>query len=300
MISAADSMLLQDYEDYLLLQRRLSESTLSVYHFEVEQLLKSPIAYETVQAGELETFLIGQIEQRSLSGRSVAKTLSALRSFFTFLQLQKIRKDNPVILIQRAREAKSLPHVVSIDEIDRLLSTIDTSTLLGFRDRTLFELIYSSGLRISEACNIEVSDVSEDSIRVLGKRDKLRIIPIGEIAKEYLDAYLHAIRPQLIKGRLTTKALFVGRRGKKLTRQAIYKRFVQYCNLSDVDAKVHTLRHSFATHLLSGGADLRSVQELLGHSDIQTTQIYTHLDTSDLEKAYKKYHRNKIKGDIEV
>ena len=145
-------------------------------------------------------------------------------------------------------------------------------------------------MRISEACNLEVSDYQDGKLRVLGKRDKLRIVPVGEIAAHYLDIYLKDIRPQLIGMRLANKALFVGRRGRKLTRQAIYKRFISYCGECGLDAKVHTLRHSFATHLLEGGADLRSVQELLGHADIKTTQIYTHVDTASLQHAYDAYH----------
>lgn len=297
MISGPDSVLLEDYEDYLLLQRRLSDATLCVYRYEVQQFLLSGHSLQQIDCTALEKYLIDQIDKRNLCDRSVAKALSALRSFFTFLQLQKIREDNPVALIQRAREVRPYVQAVSVEEIEILFSSIDTSTPLGFRDRTLFELIYSCGLRISEACNLKVGDVTENNIRVLGKRNKLRILPIGEIAREYLDEYLLRIRPLLIKGRLCTQELFVGRRGKKMTRQAIYKRFVEHCRVCDVDAKVHTLRHSFATHLLGGGADLRSVQMLLGHSDIQTTQIYTHLDTSELEKAYQKYHvRDKQTG----
>ncbi len=147
-------------------------------------------------------------------------------------------------------------------------------------------------MRISEACNLEVSDYQDGKLRVLGKRDKLRIVPVGEIAAQYLSTYLKDIRPVLVGMRLANKALFVGRRGgRKLTRQAIYKRFVGYCQECNLDAKVHTLRHSFATHLLEGGgADLRSVQELLGHADIKTTQIYTHVDTASLQHAYDAYH----------
>jgi integrase/recombinase XerD len=253
-------------------------------------LLETALPLETVDAIQLETYLIGERKERNLSPASLAKALSALRSFFSFLQLQKIRQDNPVLLISHSQKPLTLPLVASVEQIDVLLESIDTSSPLGYRDRTLFELIYSCGLRISEACNLEVSDYQDGKLRVLGKRDKLRIVPVGEIAAHYLDVYLKDIRPELIGMRLANRALFVGRRGMRLTRQAIYKRFISYCGECGLDAKVHTLRHSFATHLLEGGADLRSVQELLGHADIKTTQIYTHVDTASLQHAYDAYH----------
>ncbi|MBZ4673351.1 MAG: Tyrosine recombinase xerC [Spirochaeta sp.] len=285
-----DQLLLEEYEDYLMIQRRLSQATLSVYLYEVSRLLETALPLETVDAIQLETYLIGERKERNLSPASLAKALSALRSFFSFLQLQKIRQDNPVLLISHSQKPLTLPLVASVEQIDVLLESIDTSSPLGYRDRTLFELIYSCGLRISEACNLEVSDYQDGKLRVLGKRDKLRIVPVGEIAAHYLDVYLKDIRPELIGMRLANRALFVGRRGMRLTRQAIYKRFISYCGECGLDAKVHTLRHSFATHLLEGGADLRSVQELLGHADIKTTQIYTHVDTASLQHAYDAYH----------
>jgi len=270
-----DQLLLEEYEDYLMMQRRLSQATLQVYLYEVSRLMEASLPLDTVDALQLEAYLIGERKQRNLSSASLAKALSALRSFFAFLQLQKIRQDNPVLLVSHSQKPLTLPQVASVQQIDALLESIDIASPLGYRDRTLFELIYSCGLRISEACNLEVSDYQDGKLRVLGKRDKLRIVPVGEIAAQYLAAYLKDIRPALVGMRLSNQALFVGRRGKKLTRQAVYKRFVSYCQKCNLDAKVHTLRHSFATHLLEGGADLRSVQELLGHADIKTTQIYT-------------------------
>lgn len=291
MATPVDQLLLEEYEDYLMLQRRLSQATLSVYLYEANRLLNCPsISVDTVKAPELETYLVGERKTRTLSSASLAKALSALRSFFTFLQLQRIREDNPVLLIRYSKKPHPLPHVASVEQVDTLLAQMDTNDPLGYRDRTMFELIYSCGLRISEACNLQVADYQGESLRVLGKRDKLRIVPVGQIAMAFLDAYLKDIRPQLVGSRLATKELFVGRRGKRLTRQAVYKRFVSYCQACGLDAKVHTLRHSFATHLLEGGADLRSVQELLGHADIKTTQIYTHVDTASLQHAYDAYH----------
>ncbi|WP_332447590.1 tyrosine-type recombinase/integrase [Sphaerochaeta sp.] len=289
-MSPFDSLLLEDYAEYLGFQRRLSEATQSVYLSEVSQILACNIDVTHITTAELEQVLTEQVDRRMLCERSVAKMLSSLRSFFSFLQLQKIRDDNPALFIQRGRQKQTLPQVATVQQIDDLLNGIDTSDALGFRDRTMFELMYSCGLRISEACDLKVSDYQDANLRVLGKRDKIRILPVGEVARSYLDAYLARVRGELVGTHLATKALFVGRRGRKLTRQAIYKRFIAYCQACNLDAKVHTLRHSFATHLLQGGADLRSVQQLLGHSDIQTTQIYTHVDTTSLHEAYDAFH----------
>ncbi|MDD3929216.1 MAG: tyrosine-type recombinase/integrase [Sphaerochaeta sp.] len=288
----ASLLLLEEYRDYLGLQRRLSEATQSVYEHEVRLLLEQHPQLETIQAHEIESYIQMQVETRDLSERSVGKLLSALRSFFTYLQLQKVRMDNPVLQIPRSHHPVPLPQVASLREVETLLESIDTSDALGFRDRTIFELIYSCGLRISEACNLELNDYQIPYLRVLGKRDKMRILPVGEVAQSFLKTYLEEVRPLLVGARRSEKALFVGRRGHKLTRQALYKRFMTYTGLTDIEAKVHTLRHSFATHLLEGGADLRSVQELLGHSDIKTTQIYTHVDTTVLQDAYRRFHKN--------
>lgn len=295
-----DRQLLAEYQDYLMMQRRLSEATLSVYIFEVSRLLeREEYKVESIESVHLEKFLMSESQARSLSAASMDKLLSSLRSFFKYLQLQKIREDNPILLITPSKKKTKLPQIISQEEVDMLLGSIDSRTDLGYRDRTLFELIYSCGLRISEACDLEVADYQNHTLRVLGKRNKMRILPIGQIAEEYLKKYLGDIRPRLVGMRLSSKALFVGRRGKKLTRQGVYKRFTEYCKMCNLDAKVHTLRHSFATHLLEGGADLRSVQELLGHADIQTTQIYTHLETSQLQHTYEAFHDDGLQEDTE-
>ena len=286
-----NQQLLDDYIDYLILQRRLSKATVVVYKLEIALFLDAlEREVETLTSQEIEEYLVFSAKKRRLSPRTMARNLSALRSFFLYLQKEKIRSDNPVTLLTGAKIPSDLPLVSTIGEIDSLLESIDTSEPLSFRDRTLFELIYSCGLRISEACDLQVGDYTNHSIRVIGKRNKMRLIPVGDIACTFLDAYLAGIRPDLVKARYNEKALFVGRNGHKMTRQAIFKRFKMYCSRIHLVAKVHTLRHSFATHLLEGGADLRSVQELLGHSDIKTTQIYTHVHTSDLKHAYDAYH----------
>lgn len=284
------SLLLEEYEHYLALQKRLSDNTIEVYLLEVGLLLSMFANPETLNARELEHFITTMSKERELSPRSVAKSLSALRSFFTFLQLQKVRADNPLSLIRTPKRGLILPKVASRDEIEYFFSIINTHDVLGVRDKTLFEVIYSCGLRISEAADLNVDDYQNNQVRVLGKRNKMRLVPVGEVAQSLLEFYLNEIRPSLMSRSKPSQALFVGRRGQRLTRQAISKRFDEYARVAGLEMSVHTLRHSFATHLLANGADLRSVQELLGHSDIQTTQIYTHLDSATLQKGWEEFH----------
>ncbi|MGB4407822.1 MAG: tyrosine-type recombinase/integrase [Sphaerochaeta sp.] len=291
MSKETDQALLEEYLDYLLLERRLSKATIEVYARQVGFFLAAITeAIETIQPSAIEHYLVVSAKQRGNTDRTVARNLSALRSFFVYLQKQKIREDNPLEQLNAARRPSDVPTYFTVGEVDLLLESIGTDTLLGKRDRTIFELIYSCGLRISEACDLKVGDYTKGNLRVLGKRNKMRLVPVGEVASTALDLYLAEVRPALVKARATEQTLFVGRRGKKLTRQAVFKRFGQYAKPLGLEGKVHTLRHSFATHLLAGGADLRSVQALLGHADIQTTQIYTHIETSGLKRSYDVYH----------
>jgi integrase/recombinase XerD len=186
----------------------------------------------------------------------------------------------------------AIPSVFSLDEVELFLSSIDIGDPLGLRDRALFELIYSCGLRVSEAIALDLGSVysKESLVRVTGKGNKERLVPIGETAIFWLKKYLSDSRPSLVADIKKGMWVFLSRRGKCLGRKGVWKRFKEICMKAGIEGKVHTLRHSFATHLLSGGADLRSVQELLGHADISTTQVYTHVDEPVLHKAHKKYH----------
>ncbi len=225
-----------------------------------------------------------------LSRRTVARVVSSLHSYFAWMVLSGSRADNPADLVPGPRVEASLPEVLSREEVDAFLSAIDTDTPNGLRDRALFELIYSCGLRISEASGITLSRVhrAEGLIRVQGKGKKERLVPYGEEAARWIDAYLKTARPALA-GLRPVDALFLNRFGRPISRKGIWMRFTEIRRKAGLEAKVHTLRHSFATHLLEGGADLRSVQELLGHSDIATTQIYTHVDSGELKRAYRAH-----------
>lgn len=282
----------QFYSD-LILVKRDSEQTAMTYKISVEEflnfLVKEKIKLRAVSTQDLILFLIRRQEE-GVSELTIAKDISALRAFGDFLVRKSFWEENITLLLEKPRASKKIPKVLSVEQVDNLLSVIDTKTASGIRDDALFELIYSCGLRISEACSLLIANVhlEEKLILVRGKGDKERIVPFGERAFEKIKIYLEEVRPSLTKGR-NVPQLFVNYKGEPISRKGVWKRFKELEALSGVDAKVHTLRHSFATHLLSGGADLRSVQELLGHSDLSTTTIYTHVTDDQLEKAHEKY-----------
>ena len=234
--------------------------------------------------------------QEGVTGKTLAKDRAALRSFYRFLQLENIRTDNPAEQLENPRREKTLPPVLSPEQVDTLLAAIPLDTPNGIRDRALFELIYSAGLRVSEAAALSLEDIffNEQLIKVSGKGGKERIVPFGAQAEQSLTMYLQTARPLLLnpavtQHTVTAGAVFLNCRGNRLTRKGIWKRLQDFERLSGVTTKIHTLRHSYATHLLAGGADLRSVQCLLGHSSITTTQIYTHIEDKDLAAYHRRF-----------
>ena len=286
--------LLKRFDDFIIFTRRLSEKTREVYSMDarlyLEYLDESGIRLEDAGVEEIESYLIWRRRTGKLEERTEGRILSSLRAFYLFLSSEGLSGKNPATLVEKPKESAHLPRVISEDEVDELLSSFPSSDPLSQRDYTLFELIYSSGMRISEAVALDVSSYRRDesTIAVIGKRDKERLVFIGEIASAALDRYLEDVRPLLLKDE-KEKALFLNRRGGRLTRQAAHKRFHEAVGKLGIDATVHTLRHSFATHMIEHGADIRSVQEMLGHSDVRTTQIYTHLDTSSILAFFDKY-----------
>ena len=266
-------------------------NTLRVFQEQLgaERLIENAGEQDCVQ------FMLMRSEQ-GITGRTLAKDQAALRSFYRFLQLENLRSDNPAKQLEMPRLEKNLPRVLALDEVNTLLSAIPLDTPNGIRDRAIFELIYSAGLRVSEAVSLSLEDVffNEQLLKVHGKGGKERIIPFGSQAGEYLMQYLKTARPALLKPQHrehteTTGAVFLNNRGARLTRKGIWKRLQDIEQLSGVTTKIHTLRHSYATHLLAGGADLRSVQCLLGHSSITTTQVYTHIEDKDLEAYHRRF-----------
>ena len=293
---AVISPILDRFRDYLQVELRLSAQTVDTYMRECSAAAADAAeqgrALESLTTSELiDYFIRRQTSDEPVDQRTVAKGLSALRSFFQFCVLEEVRPDNPAGGIATPRGEHRLPGVLSVDQVDTLLDSIDIGTPGGLRDRALFEMIYSSGLRISEAVGLDQNHLylREALVRVHGKGDKERLVPLGEEAVAWLQRYLTEGRPKLSRS-IAERAVFLNRRGTRLSRKGMWKRFHELTQAVGIDAKVHTLRHSFATHLLEGGADLRSVQELLGHADIGTTQIYTHIDTEDLRDYHERFH----------
>ena len=289
--------LLDQFYTDIILVNRMSEMTAQTYRISAQEflewLVEQRIKLRDVTAQNLVYFLM----KRKTDGNAeltLAKDISALRAFGEYLVRKNYWTENCALLLDRPKAGRHLPKVLSVEQTDELLSSIDTTKPLGVRDDALFELIYSCGLRISEACSLKVANVhfEERLILVHGKGDKERLVPFGEAAAQKLKKYMEEVRPELVKGRNISE-VFVNYKGEPISRKGVWKRFQEMEALSGVKAKVHTLRHSFATHLLAGGADLRSVQELLGHSDLSTTTIYTHVTDTQLEDAHKKYFEGK-------
>lgn len=287
-----DGLLDSFYID-LILVKRDSEQTAQTYKTSSKEFLNwclnEKIKLKNVTVQNLMYYIVKRKTEGSKS-LTLAKDISGMRSFGEYLVRKQIWSENLFLQLDKPKETRAIPKVLSIEQIDELLSDIDKTTPLGIRDDALFELIYSCGLRISEACDLLIANVhmEERLILVHGKGDKERLIPFGQQAYDKITIYLNEVRPLLTKGK-SVPQLFVNYKGIGISRKGVWKRFKEIEAVSGIDAKVHTLRHSFATHLLSGGADLRSVQELLGHSDLSTTQIYTHITDDQLEKVHDKY-----------
>jgi len=286
--------LLRPYRSRLIALERRSPLTVSAYESEIKRFLewsvREGLDIKNLSGMDLSRYLTLRRVQDHLDSRSIAKGISALRSFGRFLVDEGIRKDNPAQLLELPKRTLRIPRVLSQETVEGVLGRIDTTTPTGLRDRCLFELVYSAGLRVSEAVGMDVTDVyfSEGVIRVRGKGKKERLVPFGGEARFWLHRYLSEGRLLLSKQRQSS-ALFIGRSGKRLSRKGIWKNYSQVAILEGTSSKLHTLRHSFATELLAGGADLRSVQELLGHADLGTTQIYTHVDNRLLKESHHRY-----------
>ena len=288
-------ILLNQFYTDLLLVKRDSEQTAITYKISAEEFLNwlvtEHIKLKDVSVQNLLYYIIKRKED-GCSELTIAKDISALRAFGDYLERKGMWSENPAMELDKPKAARNLPKVLSIEQIDSLLDSIDKTSLSGKRDDALFELVYSCGLRISEVCTLKLANLhlEERLILVHGKGDKERLVPFGDRAYEKLLIYLQEVRPELVKERIVAE-VFVNYRGEAISRKGVWKRFKELEALSGVEAKVHTLRHSFATHLLQGGADLRSVQEMLGHSDLSTTTIYTHVTDKQLEEAHEKYFR---------
>jgi len=275
---------------------RCSPLTVETYGGEIrlflEWLERNNVDPERIVLTADVNLLASYLEERrkTIDSRSAAKAISALHSFFRYLCDEGFRQDNPAAILEMPRKSFRLPEVLSRQKIEALLEAADTAMPLGMRNRALYELIYSAGLRVSEASGLNVADLFFDEmvVRVRGKGGKERMAVFGDEASRWLRRYLSEVRP-VLAGNLHPKALFLGRRGKRLSRKGMWKNYGLLAMKCGTGTRLHTLRHSFATALLAGGADLRHVQALLGHADLATTQIYTHVDGSLLRDHHRKF-----------
>lgn len=294
--------LIVDYEFYLRIERGLAENTVKNYSLDIVSLANFISSNKILEQPKdcsretLQNFIRQQ--SKSVTATSQARRISSIKSFFNFLIFEKIRTNSPADLIEGPKLGRKLPVTLSLTEIEKILTGIDLSLSNGQRNRAIIETLYGSGLRVSELVNLTLSDIffKEDIIRVTGKGDKQRLVPLGSYSKKYIEIYKDQIR-DLKKIKIEDNdILFLNRNGGKMTRAMIFNIVKDSAFKVGIKKKIspHTYRHSFATHLLENGADLKSIQLLLGHESITTTEIYTHLDNKHLKRVMEKFHpRNK-------
>ncbi len=291
--------ILNDFHFYLKLERNMSENTISAYLSDIQKL-SSFLAMkdlstlpDEVNADQLREF-IEFLAETGLNEKSQSRIISGLKSFFKYLLLEDLITIDPSKLLETPRTGRKLPVVLSIEEIENILTNIDVSTSLGHRNRAIIEVLYGCGLRVSELATLKISNIfySEDYLRIIGKGDKQRLVPLGNAAKREIDNYMKSFRNHIIPKKGNTDFLFLNRRGSKLSRVMIFNIVKDACANAGIEKIIspHTFRHSFATHLIEGGADLRAVQEMLGHESITTTEIYTHIDREYLREAIIQFH----------
>ncbi|MDD3123532.1 MAG: site-specific tyrosine recombinase XerD [Candidatus Izemoplasmatales bacterium] len=290
---------ISQYEYYIVDELRLSKNTCDSYMRDVRQYCdfivkaRKKTTPEDIEVEDIRGY-IGSLKRKHISASSQSRKLSALKSFHKFLLLEKYTKHNIAKLISNPKQEKKLPSVLSIEEIDTLLKSLTVDNPLEIRNKAMIELTYSSGLRVSELVGLHLSDFHPEMgfIEVLGKGNKTRIVPVGEEAVDCLNLYLKSSRPKLAKSKSENFLFLNKREGKPMTRQAFYEIIKEKALLAGITKSIspHKLRHSFASHLLERGIDLRLIQELLGHEDISTTEIYTHINNTKLKQVYLSAH----------
>ena len=295
------SQAINDYKNFLLLERGLSKNSIENYTRDIKKLIsyleknEMPISPIVISKKELKDFIYET--SKSIQPRSQARLISGLKSFFNFLIFENYRENNPLDLIEAPKIGRKLPDTISTQEIDLIISQIDLSHPQGERNRTMLELLYSCGLRVSELINLQLSDLffKEGFIRVIGKGNKQRFIPINTSTIKYINTYINKVRVHISTQKDFEDTLFLNRRGKKLSRNMVFMIIKDLVHKAGIDKKVspHTFRHSFASHLLENGADLLSIQQMLGHESITTTEIYVHVDRKYLRDVMENFHPRK-------
>ena len=292
---------IKSYQSYLRIERGMSKNTIDNYSFDIERLClflnENSIAVSPINISEetIQQFIYHIAKQ--LNARSQARIISGLKSFFSYLIFEDYRQDNPLELIETPRIGRKLPDTLSIIDIDRLIAAIDLSSNEGERNRAMLETLYGCGLRVSELVTLKISDLffEEGFIKITGKGNKQRFVPIGSYTQKYIEIYKDIVRSHLNIQKGHEDTLFLNRRGRQLTRAMIFTIIKDLAIKIDLNKTIspHTFRHSFATHLLENGADLRSIQLMLGHESITTTEIYVHLDRKHLSEIMNTFHPRK-------
>jgi len=285
------------FKSYLQVERSLSTNSVDAYISDVKKLAafakKKKISELKINKSDLSNFILA-VSKEGISARSQSRIISGIKAFYKYLIMEDYIKADPTELLESPKIGLKLPDTLSIEEIDKLIAAIDLSTEQGERNRAILEILYSCGLRVTELITLKLSNVSfvEGFIKVIGKGDKERLAPIGKIALKYLNIYIGEVRNHQNIQKGHEDIIFLNRRGKQLTRVMIFTIIKQLAEKIGLKKKIspHTFRHSFATHLIQGGADLRAVQEMLGHESITTTEIYTHLDKEYLREAIIQFH----------
>ncbi len=288
--------LLKDFQDYLLVEKGLSENSIFSYSYDLKKfhifLTRHNKDFLDVQTDDISGFLKEQ-RKKKISSRSLARAVAALRQFYKYLKDENRIQANPADRVQTPEVKRTLPDFLTVDEINELFNSISEDDPFELRDKTMFELLYSSGLRISEACNLKLEDVDMENmfLTIRGKGGRERLVPFGETAGKIIRKYLDHGREEILKNRYSDY-MFISKKGEFLNRKSVWRLLKKYISRTGIVKAVtpHTFRHSFATHLIENNADLRSVQELLGHIDISTTQVYTHMASRALKEVHKKFH----------
>ncbi len=291
-------LFLKEYLSHLKLEKNLSENTLSSYKNDISTFISFLSDYKISDPSDISTenltAFFKTLKNIGLTSTSAARYFSSLKGFFLYLLKNNYIIKNPLEKISAPKLSKKLPEVLNINEVDKILAQPNVSDTLGLRNKAILELLYACGTRVSELTNLKLSDLflNEEVIRVFGKGSKERLIPIGSSAIEWVGKYIKESRSVLLRISKSGNYVFLNSRGSKLSRMGIWKIIDRYVKEAGIQKEVHphTFRHSFATHLLEGGADLRAVQEMLGHADISTTQIYTHIDRDYIKQVHKQFH----------
>jgi len=292
------NLFLKEYFSVLKLEKNLSDNTVASYKNDLTSFVRFLETFNITDPSEIKYQNIASffknLNEIGLTSTSAKRYYSSLRGFFKYLFLNRYITSNPIERLTPPKLSKNLPSVLSVNEVEEILSKPDVENKLGLRDKALLETLYACGIRVSEMINLQLSDLflQEEIIRVFGKGSKERIVPIGSSAINWITEYLKRSRPLLEKKMKSENYLFLNNRGTKLSRMGAWKIVDRYVKDAGINKEVHphTFRHSFATHLLEGGADLRAVQEMLGHADISTTQIYTHIDREFIKQVHKEFH----------